>query len=87
MLSKASGRDRLWKRVSGTEADPAGRGTPRPHLAAPYELEEEGSVASHPELSLLSPWEKGWGKRLRVCMRVHTGGIRCMGRGRVLPPP
>ena len=38
-------------------------------------------------LSLLSPWDKGWGKCLRVCMCVHTGGMRCMGRGRVLPPP
>ena len=64
-----------------------GRGTPAPTLLLPMSWRRKAVWSHLLSLSLLSPWEKGWGKRLLVCMCVHTGGIRCMGRGRVLPPP
>ena len=84
MLSKASGRDHLWKRVSGTEADPRPR-DPRPHLAAPYELEEEGSVASPPESESPLSLGKGMGQAFASVHVCAHGRNKVYGEGQGAP--
>ena len=84
MLSKASGRDHLWKRVSGTEADPRPR-DPRPHLAAPYELEEKGSVASPPESESPLSLGKGMGQAFVSVHVCAHGRNKVYGEGQGAP--